>query len=225
MTDQAQYLEPLTPDNAAILFIDNQTTLTLGVQSLDLTLLKTNIEGLAQIARMFALPVVLTTTGGAEHGPSGGLLRGITDTFPDIEPIARTGILNAMDDPRFAKAVEATGRRKIILSGITTDFCLVYPALSLLAAGYHVLIAVDASGSWTREINDSALQRLIQAGATPTNVQSIFGELQNSAMIKDAEAAKARFPEVMEWLNRYTPAPSLIGENFATQQWSSEGTK
>lgn len=218
MTPQTDYLEPLTPDNAAVLFIDNQTILTLGVQSMDLTLLKSNTAGLAALAAMFGLPVVLTTTGGGEHGPSGGLLKGITDAFPDVEPIARTGILNAMDDPRFADAAAATGRRKVILSGITTDFCLVYPALSLIAAGYHVFIAADASGSWTRDINDWAMQRLIQAGATPTNVQSVFGELQNAAMIADPEAAKARMSEVMAWLGAYTPAPSLIGETFAQQQ-------
>ena len=217
MIDHAQYLEQLTPDNAAVLFIDNQTTLTLGVQSIDLTVLKANTEGLAQLAKMFGLPVALTTTGGGAGGASGGLLKGITDAFPDIEPINRKGNLDAMDDPRFAEAVKATGRRKLILSGITTDFCLVYPALSLIAAGYHVLIAVDASGSWTKEINDWALQRLIQAGATPTNVQSIFGELQNAAFNKDADATKARMPQVTKWLDTYTPAPSLIGENFAVE--------
>lgn len=146
-----------------------------------MTLLKTNIEGLANAARIFGLPVVLATTGGGAEGPSGPLLKGITDAFPDVDIVNRRGNLNAMDDPRFADAVQALGRRKLILSEITTDFCLVYPALSLLAAGYHVFIAVDASGAWTREINDWALQRLIQAGATPTNVQSVVGELQNSA--------------------------------------------
>ena len=64
-----------------------------------------------------------------------------------------------MDDPRFAAAVKATGRHKLILSGITTDFCLVYPALSLIAAGFHVFIPIDASGSWTSAINDAAIQR------------------------------------------------------------------
>jgi hypothetical protein len=157
--------------------------------------------------------VVLTTTGGGAGGPSGGLLKGITETFPDVEPVDRMGNLNAMDDPRFAAAVKATGRRKLILSGITTDFCLVYPALSLIAQGHHVFITVDASGSWTKEINDWALQRLIQAGATPINVQSIFGELQNSAMNKDAEATKATMPRVMQWLGAYTPAPAIIAMN------------
>jgi len=213
MTTQADYLEQLTPDNAAVLFIDNQTTLSLGVQSIDTTLLKTNIEGLAQLAKVFALPVVLTTTGGGAEGPSGPLLNGITDTFPDVAPINRTGQLNAMDDPRFAEAVMATGRRKLILTGITTDFCLVYPAMTLIAAGYHVFIAVDASGSWTKEINDWALHRLVQAGATPTNVQSIAGELQNSSMNFDPDATKARLPQLMQWFGAYTPAPAIIAQN------------
>ena len=215
MTTQADYLEPLTPDNSAVLFIDNQTTLTLGVQSIEMTLLKINTEGLAKLAKIFALPVVLTTTGGGAEGPSGALLKGITDTFPDIEPVNRKGNLNAMDDSRFAAEVKAAGRRKLILSGITTDFCLVYPALSLIAAGYHVFIAADASGSWTKDINDWALQRLVQAGATPTNVQSIAGELQNASMNSDATATMARLPQIMEWFAAYTPAPSIIMQNGA----------
>ena len=213
MTTPADYLEQLSPDNAAVLFIDNQTTLTLGVQSIDMTLLKTNTDGLAKLAKLFALPVVLTTTGGGAEGPSGPLLKGITDTFPDIAPVNRMGNLNAMDDLRFAEAVKATGRRKLILSGITTDFCLVYPALSLIAQGHHVFIPVDASGSWTSAINDAALQRLIQAGATPTNVQSIAGELQNSAMNANPQATKARMPQMMEWFGAYTPAPAIIAMN------------
>jgi nicotinamidase-related amidase len=213
MTSQTDYLEQLSPDNAAVLFIDNQTTLTLGVQSIDLTLLKTNIEGLVKLAKIFALPVVLTTTGGGAEGPSGALLKPITDTFPNVAPVNRMGNLNAMDDPRFADAVKKTGRRKVILSGITTDFCLVYPALSLIAEGYHVFVPVDASGSWTSAINDAALQRLIQAGATPTNVQSIFGELQNSAMNKNPEMTKAQMPQVMQWIGAYTPAPAIISMN------------
>lgn len=213
MTQTKDYLEQLSPDNTAVLFIDNQTTLTLGVQSIDLTLLKTNTEGLAALAKMFKLPIVLTTTGGGAEGPSGPLVKGITNTFPEISPINRMGNLNAMDDPRFASAVKATGRHKLILSGITTDFCLVYPALSLIAAGYHVFIPVDASGSWTSAINDAAIQRLVQAGATPTNVQAIAGELQNSSMNKNAAAAKALMPQMMDWIGAYTPAPSIISMN------------
>jgi hypothetical protein len=74
---------------AAVLFIENQTTLTLGVQSIDLMVLKANTVGLAKLAKMFSLPVVLTTTGGGDHGPSGALLKGITDTFPEADIVNR----------------------------------------------------------------------------------------------------------------------------------------
>lgn len=214
MTNPNQYTVPLSPDNAAVLFIDSQSTLMLGTQSIDITLLKTNTEALAKLAAIYALPVVLTTTGGGGHGPSGDLITGITETFPDQPVIDRMDFLNAMSDSRFANAVAATGRKKVILAGITTDFCLIYPAASLIAAGYHVFVAIDASGSWTTDINNAALQRLTQMGATPTNVQSIAGELQNSASVKDLAVSKSYHPALFGWLSRYTPAPSLIGMNM-----------
>lgn len=83
MTPQEEYIVPLSPDNAAVLFIDKQTSLMLGTQSMDTTLLRTNTEGLAKLAAIYDLPVVLTTTGGGAHGPSGGLITPITETFPD----------------------------------------------------------------------------------------------------------------------------------------------
>jgi len=156
---------------------------------------------------VFALPVVLTTTGGGAEGPSGALLKGITDAFPYVAPINRMANLKAMDDSRLAEAVKATGRRKLILTGITTDFCLVYPALSLIAAGYHVFIAVDAAGSWTKEINDWALHRLVQAG-----------ELQNSSMNGDPDATKSRMPQLMKWFGAFTPAPAIIAQDGAYKE-------
>ena len=210
MLDSAEYLQFMTADNSAVLFIDNQTNLALGVQSIDTTLLRTNTEALAKLAKLYELPVVLTTTGGGGDGPSGPLLKPITETFPDSPIVNRLEYLNAMDDPRFVEAVRSTGRQKIILCGISTDFCLVYPAISLLRAGYHVFIAVDASGSWTKQIDESALLRLVQAGATPTNVQQIAGELQSTAAAKDVEASKAKSKELGQWFMRYGAATSII---------------
>ncbi|MFC8662025.1 isochorismatase family protein [Streptomyces sp. NPDC057199] len=213
MTTAEEYLVPVSPQNAAVLFIDNQTNLMLGTNSIDTTLLLNNTAGLASLASIYELPVVLTTTGGGADGPSGALVHPITDTFPNQPIINRLDYLNAMDDPRFAEAVTKTGRKKVILSGLTTDFCLVYPAASLIAAGYHVLIAVDASGSWTKEINDAALQRLIQMGATPTNVQQLAGELQNASAVDNLDASREKHPHLFEWFRRYAPAPALISMN------------
>ena len=206
---QTQYLEPITRENAAVLFIDNQNNLLLGVQSIETTLLRLNTEGLAKLAKLYELPVVLTTTGGGAEGGWGPLLKPITDTFPDT-PIFNRAHLNAMDDPGFADAVRATGRRKIILCGIATDFCLHFPALSLMREGYHVHIAVDASGCWTKQNEDVALLRLVQAGATPTNVQQILGELHSTDLAADLKAGQATAPEVGKWFARYGGTTSIV---------------
>jgi nicotinamidase-related amidase len=213
-TPRAEYVNPITPDNAVVLFIDNQTNLMLGVQSIDTTLLKLNTEGLAKLAKIFSLPVVLTTTGGGANGPAGGLMPSITETFPTVPVIDRTDYFNAMSDPRFADAVRKTGRKKIIISGLTTDYCLVYPTASLIAQGYHVFIVTDASGSWTKQNDETALARLVQMGATPINLQSLVGELQNAAAVKDLPASKKIFPEMLDWFSLYSPAPSILNMNM-----------
>lgn len=206
---QTEYLEPITRDNAAVLFIDNQNHLLMGVQSIETTLLRLNTEALAKLAELYDLPVVLTTTGGGAEGAWGPLFKPITDTFPDA-PIFNRQHLNAMDDPGFADAVSATGRRKIILSGVATDFCLFFPALSLLRQGYHVLIAVDASGCWTKQVEDAALLRLVQAGATPTSVEQILGELHSTDLAKDLKAGQATAPAIGKWLARYGGTTSIV---------------
>ena len=58
--------------------------------------------------------------------------------FPDVNIIKRLEEINAWDDPNFVKAVEATGRKKLIISGILTDVCVAFPTLSTIEAGYDV---------------------------------------------------------------------------------------
>ena len=209
-TPPEEYLKPLTPDNAAFLFIDNQTKLMMAVQSIDHTVLMRNTEGLARLAAVFDAPVVLTTTGGGANGPAGALYPAITETFPDVPVIDRQEYFNAMSDKAFADAVTRTGKKKVILSGISTDYCLVYPAQSLIERGHHVFIVVDASGSWTKQIDDAALARLQQMGATLINTQSIAGEMQNALAVEDPEAAKANQPALLHWFSTYQPGPALM---------------
>jgi isochorismate hydrolase len=124
--------------------------------------------------------------------------------------IDRQHYFNAMSDPRFADAVKAIGRPKIILSGLTTDYCLVYPTLSLIALGYHVFIVVDASGSWTKQVDDAALSRMTQMGATLTNLQSLAGELQNSRAVANPELADSGQGALISWFSEHSPIPGLM---------------
>jgi nicotinamidase-related amidase len=120
------------------------------------------------------LPTVLTTV--AAQSFSGHLLPALAEVFPDAEVIDRT-TMNAWEDDRVVKAVKATGRRKIVLSGLWTEVCLVLPTLSALAQGYEVYVA-DASGGVTKAAHEHALLRMVNGGAVPVTWIQVLLELQ-----------------------------------------------
>ena len=166
-----RYLEPLTPDNAAMLLIDHQTGTMLGVQDIKLSGFRSNVLGLAKTAKVHELPTVLTAS--YAEGPNGPLMPELLEMFPDVQPVYRPGPINAWDDPNFVRAVEATGRRKLIMAGVTTDVCLMFPALSALAAGYDVYAVYDASGCWDSMSELASILRLNQAGAITVNAAGL----------------------------------------------------
>lgn len=172
---KAGSLELLTPQNSALVLIDHQPQMAFGVQSHDRQLLLNNVEGLAKAAKVFKVPTVLTSV--AEKSFSGPLWKEITNVFPDIRPIDRTS-MNSWDDPNFRKAVEATGRKKIVMAALWTEVCLTMPAIDMIREGYDVYIVSDASGGTSREAHDLAVQRMIQAGAIPVTWQQVMLEWQ-----------------------------------------------
>ena len=106
--------------------------------------------------------------------------------MPELEEIApkafanrikRTGIVNAMHDENFANAVKATGPKKVVIPGITTEVCIVFPVLQLLEEGYEVQVVTDASASFTKIGDDAALRRVEEAGAVITSTAQIISEL------------------------------------------------
>jgi nicotinamidase-related amidase len=125
--------ERLSPDNATFLFVDHQTGLLPLVNDWSEVELKNNVLALAKLAKIYQMPVVLTTS--YEEGPNGPIVPGLKEMFPDVNIIKRQSKINAWDDPNFVKAVEATGRKKLIISGILTDVCVAFPTLSAIEAG------------------------------------------------------------------------------------------
>lgn len=213
-TAAPDFTAPLTRDNAVVLFIDNQTNLIAACQSIETHLLINNTVGLAKIAKLYGLPVALTTTGGGGSGPAGPLIPGITETFPDAPIIDRQGFFNSMSDPAFRKAVEATKRKKLIITGITTDYCVMLPALTALREGYTVYVVTDTCGSWTPAIEQAAWQRLSQAGAILTNMQALVAELQNNLMLADPVAAKAKQRDMIAFFGTYVGPTALMNATF-----------
>lgn len=170
------FYEPLTPDNAAMLLIDHQAGLFLGVHSIDQQILKNNVIGLAKTAKVFNLPTVLFTS--SSKGPNGPTIPELVELFPEHEIFDRSPI-NLWNDPKSRAAVEATKRKKLIMAAITTDVCLAFPALSALKAGYDVYAVVDASGTWSPQAEMATIMRLTQAGAIMTNWVAVAAELKH----------------------------------------------
>lgn len=171
----SKYTDFLTPDNAALTLIDYQPAMVFGVQSHDRMLITHNAVILAKSAKLFKIPTILSTV--AQNSFSGELAPELTSVFPGQKIIDRTSI-NAWLNKDFRKAVESTKRKKILVAGLWTEACVLFPTLDLLKAGYEVYIPTDACGDVSKEAHERSVQRMIQAGAVPiTSLQFLF-ELQ-----------------------------------------------
>jgi len=172
--------EKFSADNAALLLIDHQVGTMGWAKSMPFEDLKRNALMLAKTAKILKLPTVLTSS--MEEYAQGPLLSELEAILPDefAGRIKRLGIVNAMDDENFAKAVKATGRRKIIIAGVTNDVCTVYPALSLVRDGFEVQVVADGGASPTKMADDISLRRMEKGGVTLTSTNQLIAELAGS---------------------------------------------
>lgn len=150
-------------DQAVMLLVDHQSGLLSLVRDSDPDKFKNNVLAVADIAKYFKLPTVLTTS--FEDGPNGPLVPELRQILPDAAFIPRPGQINAWDNDDFVKAVKATGRKQLIIAGVVTEVCVAFPALSALAEGFEVFVVTDASGTFNTLTRDSAVNRMSQAGA------------------------------------------------------------
>jgi len=166
----------LTPQNAALLIIDFQPVQVSSIVTMEKRLLIANVTNLAKTARLYDLPVVLTTVNVAT-GLNSPTITPITDVLPDVRPIDRTSI-NAWEDEDFVAAVKATGRKKLIMVALWTEVCLAFPALDALAEGFDVFAVVDAVGGTSELAHQAGLDRVVQAGGKPVSWIQVACELQ-----------------------------------------------
>jgi nicotinamidase-related amidase len=165
----------LTPRNAVLAMIDYQPEQYAGVASMGRAELVHHVTMLGRTATTFEVPVVLSTVY-VKHG-MGATNPELREALPGVPEIDRT-TMNSWEDPEFRAAVEATGRKKLILAGLWTEVCVAFPALDALRAGYEVYVVADAIGGVSKVAHDSAMQRMVQAGAVPITVLGLACELQ-----------------------------------------------
>lgn len=166
----------LTPQNSAFIIIDYQPVQVNSIASMDRQLLINNIVGASKAAVVYGLPIVHSTVN-VQTGlnkPPIPQIRKALDGFPTYD---RTSI-NSWEDEGFRKAVEATGRKKLIMTALWTEACLTFPALDALQAGYEVYVIADAVGGTSLAAHEAALRRVEQAGAKLISVVQLFCELQ-----------------------------------------------
>ncbi|MFF7706725.1 isochorismate family cysteine hydrolase YcaC [Pseudomonas sp. NPDC007930] len=165
----------LNKDDAIVLLVDHQAGLISLVQDFSPSDFKNNVLALANLAKFFKLPTVLTTS--FEKGPNGPIVPELKELFPEAPYIARPGQINAWDNEDFVKAIKATGRKQLIIAGVVTDVCVAFPTLSALAEGFDVFVVTDASGTFDKTVQQAAWARMSAAGAQMMNWFSVACEL------------------------------------------------
>jgi nicotinamidase-related amidase len=195
----------LDKDNAAVLLVDHQAGLLSLVRDIEPDRFKNNVLALADLAKYFKLPTILTTS--FETGPNGPLVPELKALFPEAPYIARPGQINAWDNEDFVKAVKATGRKQLIIAGVVTDVCVAFPTLSAIAEGYEVFVVTDSSGTFNTTVQQAAWARMSAAGAHLLNWFAVACELQGdwrNDMEGLANLLSNRLPNYRNLINSYT---------------------
>lgn len=152
-----------------------------------------NVIALCKLARAYDITVIVSTVG-VDMGVNTGTAQGIMDELPGVTEIDRTGV-NAWEDEEFRNAIEATGRKKIVMAGLWTEVCLTFPTLDMQAAGYQVYPVADAVGGISAVAHDRAIERMQAAGATPITAIQFGSELMRNW----ARDSSDKFRKVLQW--------------------------
>lgn len=192
----------LTPENCVLTLIDYQPEQYSTITSTTRDEIDLNVVALCRLATAYGVPVVLSTVG-VDLGVNEGTAQLIKDELPGVEEIDRTGV-NAWEDPDYRAAIEATGRKKVVIAGLWTEVCMTYPTLDMLAEGYEVYPVVDAVGGISPVSHHTALERVVAAGAQPITAIAFGAELMRNWAREDSDNLR----QVMRW---YFPERQRLG--------------
>jgi nicotinamidase-related amidase len=187
-----------TSENSALLLIDHQIGTMKLIHNIPLDVVKRNTLALAKTVKILNITVILTSS--QEENIQGALLPELAEILPEAfeARIKRAGIVNAWDDTNFKTAVEATGRKNLIMAGVTTDVCLVFPAISACQEGYQVQAVMDASGSPYEISEEMSRRRMEREGVVLTATNTIMAELaQNWSRSEGAQLLQVMFQDVL----------------------------
>lgn len=198
----------LAPENCVIALIDFQDTQFSSVTSSSRERLLLNIRVLCEVATRWDVPIVVSTVG-VDLGANGDTVEEVMSYLPEgTEQIDRTGD-NAWEDADFRAAVEATGRKKVVIAGLWTEVCVTFPTLDMRLEGYEVYPVADAIAGVSLDAHLNALERMRQAGATPITALQLASEIMRDW----ARPSSQNLREIMGW---YFPAKQKLDESEHT---------
>jgi nicotinamidase-related amidase len=181
-------------DDSLLLLLDHQSGLFQTVKDITVAELRANVAALARIATLLKLPII--TTASVPDGPNGPLMPEIAELAPHAVYVPRKGEVSAWDNDLFVKTVRETGKKTLIMAGVWTGVCVMFPALDAKAAGFNVYAVMDASGDPSEMVSRTTLARFAQSGVMPTSTNAAICELHRTW----------RRPEAAEIAEIYTVA-------------------
>ncbi|WP_426239271.1 isochorismatase family protein [Pararhizobium sp. DWP1-1-3] len=168
----------LDPSDTVILLLDHQSGLFQTVKDIAVADLRRNVAMIAKLATLLDIPVI--TTASEPAGSNGPLMPEIQEYAPHAVYVPRRGEVNAWDNDDFVRVVKATGRKTLVMAGVWTSVCVMFPALDARAAGYEVYAVMDASGDPSEMASRVSLARFVQGGVKPTSTNSLLSELHRT---------------------------------------------
>ena len=189
----------LNPADTVMLLLDHQSGLFQTVKDIDVDDLRRNTIMLAKLATLLKIPVI--TTASEPNGTNGPLMPEIHQSAPHAVYVPRKGEVNAWDNDDFVRTVRATGRKTLLMAGVWTSVCVMFPALDARAAGFNVYAVIDASGDPSQLVSRTTLARLAQGGVIPTSANAVLSEVHRTW----------NRPEAAEIAKLY----SLVSPNYA----------
>jgi len=203
----------INPADALILLLDHQTGLFQTVKDIGVMELRANTIALAKLGALLKLPVI--TTSSVPDGPNGPPMPELKEAAPHAHYVPRHGEVNAWDNEAFVKAVRDTGKKTLIMAGVWTSVCVMFPALDATAAGFKVYAVTDASGDPSEMVSRTTLVRFVQGGVVPTTVNAVVSEIHRTW--NRPEAA-----ELAQLYTMYAPNYRAVMESY---QMAQQGAK
>jgi len=202
--------------DSALLLLDHQAGLFQTVKDITVAELRANVCALTRIATLLKLPII--TTASVPDGPNGPVMPEIEKLAPHAVYVPRRGEVNAWDNDLFVKKVQETGKKTLIMAGVWTSVCVMFPALDAKAAGFNVYAVMDASGDPTQMVSWTTLARFTQAGIVPTTTNAVICELHRTW-------ARPEAAEIADIYTMATPNYRTVMESFQKAKQVGSATR